>query len=280
MLWRGLAQHQILADFVVGTLRVAGRFRSAVDQTLMMLLQQFLLLMLLLERRKVRIGAAISLRQLLLYGLRQRGGGAIGAHFSPVRGIGIIHGLTLQIQANAAGGHVLLQIGEGRRVTLLLFLDLFSVLLQMLLQVRLLRVGLAAQLANVRLQMLGVLVLGYVLQKRHLIAKALIARVAFERFIRLMAARMRLQIGQLGERLGAAGVPAFVWLIARMGAYVLLQVRQLRELALANLAAVRLDAQMDARVLRQIRRIGKGFTARGALVRLRLLATLTLILRR
>jgi len=35
------------------------------------------------------------------------------------------------------------------------------------------------------------------LHQRHLIDKTLVARVAFERFIRLMAARVRLQIGQL-----------------------------------------------------------------------------------
>jgi len=40
-----------------------------------------------------------------------------------------------------------------------------------------------------------------------------------------------------------------VRLIPRMRTYVLLQVRQLGELTLANLAAIRLDAQMDARML-------------------------------
>lgn len=192
------------------------------------------------------------MRQLLLYGLGQRGGGTINAHFSPIRGISIIHRLPLQIQPNATRWHMLLQIGGRRRVSLLLFLGLFSMFLQMLLQIGLLRVGLAAQLANVRLQMLRVLVLGYVFEQRYLIAEALVARVAFERFVRLMAARMRLQIRQLREGLGAPCMPTFVRFVARVRTYMLLQVRELRKLALANLAAVRFDAEMDARMLRQV----------------------------
>lgn len=45
--------------------------------------------------------------------------------------------------------------------------------------------------------------------------------------------------------------------------------RQLRELALAYLAAVRLDAQMNAGVLRKIRRVGERLGALCAFVRLR-----------
>ena len=51
---------------------------------------------------------------------------------------------------------------------------------------------------------------------------------------------------------------------------VLLQVGQLGELALANLAPVRLDAQVDAHVLGQVGAVGKGLAALAALVRLRL----------
>ena len=45
---------------------------------------------------------------------------------------------------------------------------------------------------------------------------------------------------------------------------VLLQVGELRELPLADLAAIGLDAQVDPRVLRQVARVGKGFRALGA----------------
>lgn len=42
---------------------------------------------------------------------------------------------------------------------------------------------------------------------------------------------------------------ALVWLVAGVGADVLLQMGQLGEFALTNLAAVRFDTQVDARVL-------------------------------
>lgn len=45
---------------------------------------------------------------------------------------------------------------------------------------------------------------------------------------------------------------AFVRLVTRMRAYVLLQMRQLSKLPLADLTTVRLNAKMDASVLRQI----------------------------
>ena len=50
---------------------------------------------------------------------------------------------------------------------------------------------------------------------------------------------MALQVGQLAEGLRAAGVPALVGLVARVRPDVLLQVGQLRELALADLAPAR-----------------------------------------
>lgn len=43
---------------------------------------------------------------------------------------------------------------------------------------------------------------------------------------------------------------------------------QLRELALANLAAIRLDAQVDPCVLRQVRAVGERLRALGTFVRL------------
>ena len=53
-----------------------------------------------------------------------------------------------------------------------------------------------------------------------------------------------------------------------VGPDVLLQVGELGELALADLAAVRLDPQVDSHVLRKIRAVGEGLAALAALVRL------------
>jgi len=134
-------------------------------------------------------------------------------------------------------------------------------------QVRLLRVRLAAVLAYVRLEVFGLLVLGYVLEQRLLVLETLVTRVALERLVRLMAPRVRLQVAQLRERLGAARVPALVRLVARVGAYVLLQVAELREPALADVAPVRLDAQVDARVLAQVRAVRERLVALVTFVR-------------
>ena len=137
----------------------------------------------------------------------------------------------------------------------------------MLRQVRFLRVRFAAQLADVRLQMLRVLVLGDVLEQGRLVGEALVARVALERFVRLMAPRVGLQVGQLGERFRAARMAALVRLVAGVRPDVLLQMGELGELALADLAPVRLDAEMYPRVLRQVARVGERFRALGAFVR-------------
>lgn len=51
-----------------------------------------------------------------------------------------------------------------------------------------------------------------------------------------------------------------------MGAYMLLEVRQLREFSLTDLATIRFDAQMDAGVLRQIAGIGECLGALRAFV--------------
>ena len=61
---------------------------------------------------------------------------------------------------------------------------------------------------------------------------------------------------------------ALVGLVAGVGADVLLQVTQLGELPLADLAAIGLDAQVNSRVLRQIGGIGECLGTLGALVRL------------
>jgi len=78
---------------------------------------------------------------------------------------------------------------------------------------------------------------------------------------------VRLQVAELRERLGASRVPALVRLVAGVRAYVLLQVAELREPPLADVAPVRFDAQMDARVLTQVRTVGECFVALMAFVR-------------
>jgi hypothetical protein len=59
----------------------------------------------------------------------------------------------------------------------------------------------------------------------------------------------------LAERLCASRVPALVRLVPRVRPDVLLQVGQLGELALTDLAPVRLDPQVDPRVLREVARV-------------------------
>uniref|UniRef100_A0A8W7Q298 Uncharacterized protein n=1 Tax=Anopheles coluzzii TaxID=1518534 RepID=A0A8W7Q298_ANOCL len=99
-----------------------------------------------------------------------------------------------------------------------------------------------------------------------LVRETLVAGVALVRFVRLVAARVRLQVGQLRERFEAARVPTLVRFVAGVRPDVLLQMGELGELALADLAPVRLDAEMDARVLGQIARVGERLIALGAFV--------------
>lgn len=88
-----------------------------------------------------------------------------------------------------------------------------GVLLHVLGEVRLLRVGLAAVLADVRLQVLRLAVLGDVFEEGGFVRKALVARVALEGFVRLVAPRVRLEVRELREGLQAARVPALVRLV-------------------------------------------------------------------
>lgn len=89
-------------------------------------------------------------------------------------------------------------------------------------EVGLLGIGFAAVLADVCLQMLGFLVLGNVVEQRRLIREALVTGIAFEGFVGLVAAGVRLQIGKLRESLLAARMSTLVGLVARVCAYVLL----------------------------------------------------------
>lgn len=115
--------------------------------------------------------------------------------------------------------------------------------------------------------MLRLFMFRYVFQECSFFSEALVAAVTFVRFVCLMAARMRLKIGELRKGLVAVGIAALVGLVAGVSPDVLLEMRKLGELAMADLATVRLDAEMDAGVLRQVRRVGKCLGALGALVR-------------
>ena len=79
-----------------------------------------------------------------------------------------------------------------------------SVLLHVFRQVRLLSVTLATVGTDVRLQVLGLLVLGDVLKQGYLVVEALVAGVALVRLVSLVASRVGLQVRQLGERLRAS----------------------------------------------------------------------------
>lgn len=98
--------------------------------------------------------------------------------------------------------------------------------------------------------MLRFFVLRDVFEEVLLVGEALVAGVAFEGLIRLVAAAVALEVGELREGFGTSDLGAAIGLVSGMCSDVLLEVRQLGELPLADLAAVRLDAQVDARVLR------------------------------
>lgn len=65
-----------------------------------------------------------------------------------------------------------------------------------------------------RLQVLGLAVLGDVLEQRRLIGEALVTGVAFERLVRLVTPRVRLEIGELREGLQTARVTTLVGFVA------------------------------------------------------------------
>ena len=79
-----------------------------------------------------------------------------------------------------------------------------GVFLHVLGQVGLLCVALAAIGADVSLEVLGLLVLGDVIEQGGFVMEALVARVALVGLICLVAPGVGLQVGQLGEGLRAA----------------------------------------------------------------------------
>ena len=105
-------------------------------------------------------------------------------------------------------------------------------------QVRFLGVGLSAVLADVCFEVLGLLVFGNVLQKGSLIDKALVAGVTLVRFVSLVASGVGLEVAQLAEGFCATRMPTFVRLVTSVSPDVLLQMRQLCELALTDFTPV------------------------------------------
>lgn len=96
------------------------------------------------------------------------------------------------------------------------------VLLHVLRQVSFLGVTLAAVLANVRLEVLRLLVLRYVLEQTRFVREALVAGVTLVRLVGLVTSGMALQIAQLTEGLRAARMSTLVRLVAGVRADVLL----------------------------------------------------------
>lgn len=129
----------------------------------------------------------------------------------------------------------------------------------MLGQVGLLRVGLAAKLTNLDLQMFRLLVLRDVFQQGCLIDETLVTRVTLKGFVRLVRPAVRLEVGELTECFGTVPVPTAVRLVSRVRSDVLLQVAQLGELAGAKLTPVGFDPHVDPHVLRQVGGVGERF---------------------
>lgn len=92
-------------------------------------------------------------------------------------------------------------------------------------KVRLLRIALATILAYMSLQVFGFFVFGDVFEQVLLVGEALIAGVAFEGLVGLMAAAVALEVGELGEGFGASDLGATIGLVSSVRSDVLLEVR-------------------------------------------------------
>jgi hypothetical protein len=97
--------------------------------------------------------------------------------------------------------------------------------------------------------MLRFFVFGNVFQQCSLIRKAFIAGIAFVWFVSGMASRVRLEVRKLRESLRTAWMPTFIRFVACVRADMLLEMRELRELPLANFTTIWLDAQVNSGVL-------------------------------
>jgi len=98
--------------------------------------------------------------------------------------------------------------------------------------------------------------------------EALVAGVALVRLVSLVTPGVGLQVRQLREGLGATWVSALVRFVPCVGPDVLLKMGQLSEFALADLAPVGLDSQVDPHMLGEVGAVGKRLAALTALVRL------------
>jgi len=98
------------------------------------------------------------------------------------------------------------------------------VLLHVLGQVGLLGVALSTIGTNVCLYVLGLLVLGDVVEEGLLVSETLVAGVTFVWLVRLVTPGVGLQVGQLGEGLRATWNSALVWFVPGVSPDVLLQV--------------------------------------------------------
>ena len=117
----------------------------------------------------------------------------VAVHLRPVAVLG------RATQVTHWGGWIRCALGHNRRP----LVSPVSVLLHVLRQVRFLSVTLATVGTDVCLQVLRLLVLGDVLKQRDLVVEALVAGVALVRLVSLVAARVGLQVRQLGEGLRA-----------------------------------------------------------------------------
>lgn len=111
---------------------------------------------------------------------------------------------------------------------------------------------------------------GDMFQQILFVREAFVTGVAFKGLIGLVAATMALEVGELREGLGATNLCAPIGLVTCVGSDMLLQMGELGELALADLAAVGFDPKVDARVLCKVRGVGERLRALRAAVRLRL----------
>ena len=85
--------------------------------------------------------------------------------------------------------------------------------------------------------MFRLLVFGNVVEEGVLVDEALVAGVALVGLVRLVASGVRLEVGELREGFRASVVATFVRFVAGVSPDVLLQVRQLGELPLADFAS-------------------------------------------